>query len=124
MFCSCSMSRDVEIARQAVEQFHRQISAGQYDAIYDAADPAYRQSLSREANRNFFSRIRHKVGALQNTKNTFYFVNAATKGTLVRLQYKTQCRKGELDEQFILRVEENRAALVRYETSSPLLSAN
>ncbi|MGH9401964.1 MAG: hypothetical protein ACRD2P_07655 [Terriglobia bacterium] len=118
MLCSCSMSRDVEIARQAVERFHQQVSAGQYDAIYDAADPAYKQSLTREANRNFFSRIRLKTGAFQNAKNTGYFVNTATKGTFVRLRYKTLCCNGELDEQFILRIEGNRATLVRYEASS------
>lgn len=124
MLCSCSMSRDVEIARQAVEQFHRQVSEGQYDAIYDAADPVYKESLSREANHSFFSRIRLKMGAFQNTKNTGYFVSAATKGTFVRLQYKTLCLNGELDEQFILRIEGGCATLVRYEASSPLLSTD
>jgi hypothetical protein len=41
------MSSDTAIAAQAVERFHGQLAAGQDDAIYDAADPAYRQAVTR-----------------------------------------------------------------------------
>jgi hypothetical protein len=122
LICSCSTSRDVDIARGAVEQFHQQLAAQQDDSIYDAADDhAYKQSVSRETNHGFLSRIRRKMGAFKSSTNTSYFVNASTNGTFVRLQYKTQCANGELDEGFVWRVEGGRAILVRYEANSPLL---
>ncbi len=115
------MSKDVDIARRAVEQFHRQIAAGQDDAIYDETDSAYKESMSPEAHEGFFARIRRKMGAFKNSTNTGYFINTSTTGTLVRLQYKTQCANGELGEGFVWRIEGERAILVRYEANSPLL---
>lgn len=123
MLCACSMSKDVDIARQAVKQFHQQVSERQDDAIYDATEPAYKESMSREAHDQFFARIRHKMGTFKGSTNTGYFVNASTTGTLVRLQYKTRCANGELNEGFVWRIEGEHAILVRYEASSPLLSA-
>jgi hypothetical protein len=118
------MSRDVDIARRAVEQFHQQVATRQDDAVYDATDPAYKESMSRESHRGFFERIRRKMGILQSSKNTGYVANSATNSTFVRLRYKTQCANGELDEVFVWRIERGRAVLVRYEASSPLLSTD
>ncbi len=119
--CACSMSKEVDIARRAADQFHQQIAAGQEDAIYNATDPAYKEFMSREAHDGFFARIRRKMGGFKGSTNTGYFINASTTGTLVRLQYKTQCANGELDEGFVWRIEGERAILVRYEANSRLL---
>lgn len=119
---SCLSSKQVDIARRAVEQFHQEVATGQDDAIYDAADDhAYKESVSRETNRGFFSRVRRKMGACTRSTETNYFIDAGTAGTFVRLRYKTQCANGELDELFVWRIEGDRAILVRYEANSPLL---
>lgn len=121
MLWACSASKDVDIARRAVEQFHQQIASAQDDAAYDETDPAYKESMSREAHEGFFAKIRRKMGAFKSSANTGYFVNASTAGTLVRLQYKTRCANGELDEGFVWRIKAEHATLVRYEANSPLL---
>lgn len=124
LLCSCSMSRDRDIARRAVEQFHQRLAAGQDDTVYDAADPIYKQSVSREINHGLLWRIRRKMGSCQGSENTRYFVNAGTSGTFVTLQYRTKCANGELDEEFVWHVEEEGAALVSYRANSPLLLAD
>jgi hypothetical protein len=121
VICACSMSKDVDIARRAAEEFHQQVAAGQDDTVYDAADLAYKESVSRETNHAFFLRIRRKMGVFKSNKNTSYFLNKTTNGTFVRLQYKTECANGDLDEEFLWRIEGAHAVLVRYQANNPLL---
>ena len=45
--------------------FHQRLAAGQYDAIYDNAAPAFRTSLNRSDSAKFFTAIRKKNGRLQ-----------------------------------------------------------
>ena len=123
-FCGCSTSKDVDVASRAVRQFHEQVNAGQDDAIYTAADATYKEAMTRDTNRSFFSRIRRKLGAFKKGERTGYLVNATTNGTFVRFHYKTHCVGGELEEEFVWRVEADRAILVRYEANSPLLLTN
>ena len=118
------MSKDLDIARRAVEHFHRQIGEGECPVAYDATDQAYRESMTREAHSRLFAEIRRKMGVIKNSTNTGYFINASTKGTLVRLQYNTQCTNGELSEGFVWRIAGGRAILIRYEASSPILQHN
>jgi hypothetical protein len=118
---SCSMSKDIDTARRAVGQFHKQMAAGKDDAIYKEADRSYRQAMTREAHDAFFARIRRKMGRFESSTNTGYFIDVGTKGTLVSLRYKTQWANGDLDERFVWRLYGGRAFLVRYEASSPLL---
>lgn len=119
--CSCSIGKDAGIGRLGVEQFHKQFAAQQDDAIYDAADPAFRRSLSREVSHKFFSRIRRKMGACQDSKETNYFVNEGTSGTFVTLNYQTKCAYGELIEQFVWRINGGHALLVGYRANNPRL---
>ena len=121
LLCTCSISKDADIGRQGVEQFHKQFTAQQDDAIYDAADPAFRRSLSREVSHEFFSRIRRKMGACQDSKEINYLVNESTSGTFVTLHYQTKCANGELNEQFVWRISRGQALLVGYRANNPRL---
>lgn len=121
LLCSCSIGKDADIGRQGVEQFHKQFTAQQDDAIYDAADPAFRRSLSREVSHEFFSRIRRKMGACLDSKETSYFVNDSTSGTFATLHYQTKCANGELNEQFVWRISKGHALLVSYSANNPRL---
>jgi len=121
VLCSCSTSKDVAIAKQATEAFHRQAWAGRADAIYDSADWAYQQTTSREANRGFLSRIRRKMGDCHDSGMRNYFANFSTNATYVTLGYRTKCVNGELNERLTWRTDGVRPTLVRYEANSALL---
>ena len=52
-------------AEREAAVFHQRLAAGQYDAIYDNAAPAFRTSLNRSDSAKFFTAIRKKNGRLQ-----------------------------------------------------------
>lgn len=118
---SCSLSKDLATARQAVDGFHQKLMKAQDDAIYDGAHASYRSTVSRETNRGLFARIRRKMGAFADSTNTQYLTNASTSGTFVTLHYTTKCANGDLEEQFVWRVDAGEARLVSYRANSPLL---
>lgn len=121
IFYALSLTRQREDAERATEEFHRHFSAGQDDAIYDAADPAYKGSLSRESNRSFLSRIRRKMGDCRDSQATRWFVNSTTNGTFVTLRYAVKCSSGDLQEEFVWRILRGRAVLVRYKVDGAAL---
>lgn len=116
------MGADSKLAGQAVDQFHRQVAAGNDGAIYASADPAYRKGFSRKDNHDFFSSIRQRLGACRGTRYTYNFVNITTSGTFVRLHDTRQCAHGELDEQFVWHIVDGHPVLYSYRASSPFLS--
>ncbi len=119
--CSCSMSKDMTMAEQAVAQFHERLNNQQDDAIYDAADAAYKNAITRETNHGFLSRIRRKLGTIKTSSKTNFRLNIDTNGTFVNLAYKTECANGEADETFVWRVEGGHVTLVGYHVNSPLM---
>ncbi len=122
MLSCCTLTKYTDIARRAVDQFHQELETGQDDAIYDRADPEYKEAMTRDANQRLFSRIREKLGPVKKTESIGYFVDESTRGTFVKLHYKTHCANGELDERFWWRIKRTQALLIRYEARSPLLS--
>lgn len=121
ILCACSLGRSLETAKLAVDQFHRELAAARDDTIYDGAGTEYWQSITRESNHGMMARIRRKLGSCKESLNTQFFNNATTSGTFVTLHYKSTCTNGELDEDFKWRIEGDRAVLVGYRASSPLL---
>jgi hypothetical protein len=120
-FFGCSASRDVEIAKSAVQRFHHEVAAGQDDMIYDRADPAWRESMDRETNRRFFERFRRKMGACGWSTMTRDLFKISTSGTFVKLEYRTKCAGGWVSESFSWRIRRGEAFLVGYNAANSLL---
>ena len=118
---SCGTGKDLEVAKRAVEEFRGRVAAEQDDAIYNAADAAWKQAIDRETNHKFFARLRRKLGKYQKSTNTGFYINFTTGGTFANLNYATQCEKGDLEETFSWHVANGTAYLTSYQARSPLL---
>src|SRR4051812_3706986 len=101
LLCGCSAKANVEDARKAVDQFHQQMSAGEYDAIYDSATETFRAAGSRDQMQGFFKRVNRKMGVCTDATQKHWYVNTTTSGTFVQLSYTRKCANGELREQFV-----------------------
>jgi hypothetical protein len=102
--------------------FHQRLAAGQYDAIYDNAAPAFRTSLNRSDSAKFFTAIRKKMGDCKTPVGAIsFFTNANTSGTSVQLRYRLECASGALDETLVYVVTGDGPRLVGYNANSPAL---
>lgn len=124
LLCGCSAKVDVESAKKAVDQFHQQMSAGEYDAIYDSATDVFRSAGPRDQMQGFFKRVNRKMGTCTDGKQNRGLVNATTSGTFVQISYTRKCANGDLLEHFAWKMEDGKPRLNGYQANSPLLLAD
>lgn len=121
-FCGgCGMSDSFGAAKSAVIEFHSRMNAEQYDAIYDAADPAFRQALNREAAHNFFSLLHGKFGNYGSATTTNLDYNTTTEGRFVNMNCTATYNNGAVQEEFKWKINGGKAQLYNYNANSPLL---
>jgi Protein of unknown function (DUF4019) len=118
--CACgSMAKDTALAKQGVAAFHSQLDAGQYAAMYQAADPQLHSITSEADFVKLLDAVHRKLGNvrqanLQNWQAGWYVGQGAT----VTLTYNTSFSAGSGTEQFIWHVNNNRALLYGYHINS------
>jgi hypothetical protein len=118
---SCGVKKGKETAERAVEKFHNQLNAGQFQQIYAECDEGFRKAVTEQDAIALFEAVRRKLGTVQEAKPTGWHVNATTGGTAVTLGYDVQFSEGKGVEQFVYRVSGDKATLLNYNVNSPLL---
>jgi hypothetical protein len=108
----------VSTAERQAAVFHQRLAAGQYDAIYDAAAPAFGVSLTRPDSAKFFAAINAKMGACKMPAGA---LSHLTSGTTVQLRYRLECAHGTLDETMLYVAATGGARLAGYDANSPTL---
>ena len=118
---SCGVKKGKENAERAVEKFHSQLNAGQFQQIYSESDEAFRKAVTEEQALQLFQAVRQKLGTVQQAKLTGWHVNAATGGNVVTLGYEVDFSEGKGTEQFVYHVTGDKTLLFNYNVNSPLL---
>jgi hypothetical protein len=117
----CNLSKNLDEAKRATEHFHEQLAAGEDEAIYDQATPAFQDTLRRDVAKGYFARIRRKMGTCGSSQSTDISMNTNTQGTFVTLGFETHCSAGQLAESFVWLMENGQARLQSYNASSAAL---
>ena len=108
-------------AEREAAVFHQRLAAGQYDAIYDAAAPGFRDRVSRTDAAKFLGGVHEKMGACKTPGAALSFLtNANASGTRVRLRYRLECANGSLEETFVSAVAGDSPRLLGYDANSPV----
>lgn len=120
MWGNATAQRD--IAEKATERFHLQLDLGQFDSIYQQADPQFRTAgLQKDANA-LWRMVQRRFGSLQSDTLINWNVNyTTTNGTVVRLVYRTTFAKDNATETFTWRIRDGKPALLSYNINSPAL---
>jgi hypothetical protein len=118
---ACGVKKGKENAERAVEKFHSQLNAGQFQQIYAESDEAFRKVVTEEQAIQLFGAVRSKLGTVQQAKLSGWHVNATTGGTAVTLSYEVEFSEGKGTEQFVYHVSGDKALLFNYNVNSPLL---
>ncbi|HMI18443.1 MAG TPA: hypothetical protein VK533_02750 [Sphingomonas sp.] len=117
----CSIGKDVPIAEQAVDGFHRQLNAGQFDAIY-AASAADMKAVSPQTTLTaLLGAIHRKLGLFKSGKVIGWNDNASTSGHFITLNYSAVYANGPADENFVYRMDGQQAVLAGYHINSDQL---
>jgi hypothetical protein len=116
---SCSGGENLASADLAVQRFHQQLNAGQFESIYANAAPAWKATTSKSETIKLFAAVRSKLGAYQSGTRNSWRVNYGTNASTVIL-FESVYEKGKAQETFTFANEEN-SPLMGYNVNSDAL---
>ena len=109
-------------AETATDRFHLKLDLGQFDSIYQAVDPEFRNATSEKDANALWRMVQRRFGSLQSDSLVTWNVSVTTNnGTIVRLVYYTTFSKDEGTEIFTWRIHNGKPALLGYNINSPAL---
>lgn len=116
------VARYHELGNQAVKQFHEQLAAGQYVAIYDAANETLRESTSKSDFVNLLQSVHEKLGDVQDLNPSWKGIafHGRQRATIA-LYFDTKFTNGTGAEQFVWQKDDNRLTLSWYQIKSKVL---
>lgn len=117
----CSAAADTKTAETGVSAFHKAMDAGKYAAIYDASGEEMKSSISRDDFVKLLTAMNDKLGPYKSGKTTGWNVNVGTGGHVVTLNRDAQYERGPGQEEFVFRVQGDRATLLGWHVTSNLL---
>lgn len=123
LLAGCSAAKDEAAAAQAVVQFHHQLDAGQFEAIYNATAPEMKANTPKASFVRFLDAVHRKLGAVKDVKPQGWGVNYTNDVGSVTLNYQTQFARGSGAEQFVYRTGAA-PSLVGYHINSTDLVVN
>ena len=109
------------IAEQAIPQFHMAINDARFDEIYKNASPELKKRKTQQAFVAQVEAVHRQLGAIQGTDRQSWRSEEQFPSTLVTLTFKSAYAAGEAIEEFLFRVEDQRAALAGYSIQSSVL---
>jgi len=115
---ACSFGADVPVAEKAVEGFHAQLNAGQFDTVYENGSADLKSTATRTDITALLGAIHRKLGAFKHGKTVSWNDNVTTAGHMITLGYEAAYQNGMASEQFVYRIDHGRAALAGYHISS------
>ena len=118
----CSMSADSKLAEQAVPEFHHMLDAAQFDVIYDGSADDLKRVATRKDFVDLLDAVHRKLGVVASSNQRTWKVNDNTSGSYVTLIYDTKYAEGDATEQFVYRLEIDKALVAGYHINSNALT--
>ena len=116
---ACSGGEHLASADRAVERFHNELNAGQFDVIYNQSAAAMKSTTSKNEMVKLLSAVRTKLGAYKSGTRNSWRVNYGTNANTVIL-FDSNFTNGKAQETFTFGNEEN-SPLIGYNINSPTL---
>jgi Protein of unknown function (DUF4019) len=119
---SCNAKQDALMAESALGQLHNHLAAHEDDQIFAEATPEFQKAMNAENSRDFFKRIRGRLGAPHASKPISIQVNHMPAGTFMVCQFQTSFDKGNAQENVTWHLQDGKPRLVVYQVISPKLT--
>lgn len=121
---ACSPGADTKVAEDAISSFHADLNTGNFDKIYDRAGSDLKAAATKDKFTKILNAVHSKLGMYKGGKSDGWNDNVTTGGHFVTISYQASYEKGAAAENFVYRVEGNRALLSGYHVSSDALLLN
>lgn len=118
----CSMGQDISAGGAAVDRFHSQLNAGQFEAIDAAAGPEIKAAPGGFA--PILAQAHAKLGNVKSSNRTGFNDRYDNGDHRLEMVYDTKFDKGDGTEQFVYRFVSGKAVLIGYHVNSNALLAN
>jgi len=115
---ACSPASDVPLATAAADNFHKQLNAGAFDAIYGNSDRLMKNAGPAKGFVELLSGIHNKLGDFKSAEAPGWNDQVTTNGHFVTLIYQSKYARGAAQENFTFRIDSGRATLVGYHISA------
>jgi len=112
---------DIGAATGAGKRFHDQFNQQNYAAIYQEADPKFREAVQQDALTKLLTKVHDKLGNVTDTTRTGFNVNYNVGGTTVTMTYSTKFQLGDGQEEFVWLKSNHELRLLRYNVRPPAL---
>jgi len=122
--CGSALRQGRVLADPAVEDFHRQLNAGQYEKIYLDADESFTGEGKHDELVKFLEAVHTKLGNAGATNQANMLVNATTSGTFIVVHYNTTFARGSAVETFTFKKSNGFLKLQGYHIESNALIVN
>lgn len=112
----------VRVANNKVRfYFHRQLNDEKYQQIFSDSDKEFQSSIGEAKAIEYFSAVRRKLGKVKRTELKGWDFNNENNQTLIAVFYETEFEMDKAREEFIWRIDGDKAFLFRYNVDSPTL---
>jgi hypothetical protein len=119
--CGSGFRMASRLSEPAVQQFHQELDAGQYEAICGQAAEGFCGNGADGETVRFLKGVHEKLGNVGAVQRGMINVNANTGGTFVTIQYNTSFALGPAQETFTWIKGANTLRLYRYSVQSNAL---
>jgi len=119
--CYYKLGREGAESDVAVAEFHKQMNAGECDAIYRDATPEFEKAVTMDQWRTMCEGIPKKLGAHQRSSRQQVGFNTTINGSFVNANYSSEFALGPGQERFSWKKDGKRLRLVGYFVNSPKL---
>jgi hypothetical protein len=114
----CGVASSRQHAEAAVDVFHRELNAGDLDAIWNGADDQFRQAVSRQSYDRFVGAVHRKLGRALRTSNQNWSIRNFNLQTSIVLVQHTEFEYGAGTETFTFSVHGEGVKLIGYHIES------
>jgi len=119
----CSAGTDIATAEREVQRFHELAADQEFSRIYEQSTDEFKRAATPEQFRSILEMIDERLGRVRRTNRDGWHVNYTGAGKIVTLTYNTQFERGRGTEQFVYRINNDRARLLGFHVNSDALNA-
>ncbi len=110
-------------ASAAAHHFHEELNAGEYEQIYQEADPAFSPIAKHLRLVSFLNQVHTTLGNTSSERLTNLNLNVYNGSHFVVARFTTTFEKGTAQEEIVWRRDGNALRLWRYNINSPAFDA-
>ncbi|MBV9929753.1 MAG: DUF4019 domain-containing protein [Alphaproteobacteria bacterium] len=121
LLAGCSMKADMDAGSKAIAAFHRDVDAGQYQKVWAESATDMKGSTPADRLAALLDAVHRKLGRFRSGSQVGFNDNVSGAGHTLSVTYEARYEKGAATEQFVFRMDGNRALLAGYHINSDAL---